>query len=61
MFTKLSRDGEIVFTTNLRDFELDQATLEGARIELEEITTAITPRDFSRRPRLRAWSLRRGA
>ena len=51
---RLSRGGEILFTTNRREFEFNAPdTLEG-----QEITEQITPLDFARRPRLRAWSLR---
>ena len=47
----LTRGGQIVFTTNLRRFEL--AGL-GA-LEATELTDEVTPLDFARRPRLRAW------
>lgn len=51
---RLRRDGEILFTTNLRDFKLDE--LHG--LHVREITREVTSRDFSRRPRLRAWSIK---
>ena len=47
--------GEILFTTNLRDFKLDRSALGPWRVE--NITEAITPLDFANRPRLKAWSL----
>ena len=47
--------GEILFTTNLRDFELDRQDL--GRWHIENITEAMTPFDFARRPRLKIWSL----
>lgn len=53
---RLAPGGEILFTTNLRTFELDERRLRGWQVT--EITEAMTPRDFARRPRLRAWSLR---
>ncbi|MEE8523092.1 MAG: bifunctional 23S rRNA (guanine(2069)-N(7))-methyltransferase RlmK/23S rRNA (guanine(2445)-N(2))-methyltransferase RlmL [Thermoanaerobaculia bacterium] len=53
----LKAGGEILFTTNLRTFELDEERLGG--LVAEEITKEITPFDFARRPRLRAWVLRR--
>ncbi len=54
---RLRAGGEILFTANLRDFQLDRDRLGG--LEAREITEEITPRDFERRPRLRAWTLRR--
>lgn len=54
---RLTPGGEILFTTNLREFEFDGP----AGVEAREITEEITPRDFARRPRLRAWALRRSA
>ena len=50
----LKRRGEMLFTTNLRSFSLDEHRLRG--FEIREITEEITPLDFERRPRLRAWS-----
>jgi 23S rRNA (guanine2445-N2)-methyltransferase / 23S rRNA (guanine2069-N7)-methyltransferase len=52
----LARGGEIVFTTNRRGFELDERVLQN--LTVEEITAAVTPLDFERRPRLRAFVLR---
>ena len=52
----LAPGGEIVFATNLRGFEPDLRVL-GAPTAVE-ITESITPADFARRPRLRAWSIR---
>jgi 23S rRNA (guanine2445-N2)-methyltransferase / 23S rRNA (guanine2069-N7)-methyltransferase len=50
----LKPGGEILFTSNLRTFELGD--VQG--LAAEEITEAVTPFDFERRPRLRAWVLR---
>lgn len=50
----LKRRGEMLFTTNLRSFSLDEHRLRD--FEIREITEEITPLDFERRPRLRAWS-----
>ena len=53
---ELAADGaEILFTSNLREFELDHRALKGWRIE--DITEVVTPLDFAARPRLKAWSL----
>ena len=52
---RLKPGGEIVFATNLRTFVLNDQRLHA--FQVEEITEDITPRDFERRPRLRAWSL----
>jgi len=48
----LGPGGTILFATSRRDFELAPS------IVATEITAEVTPRDFSRRPRLRAWQLR---
>ena len=53
----LAPGGEILFSTHARDFVLDGRGLQG--LSAREITTEITPLDFQRRPRLRAWALRR--
>ena len=53
---RLAPGGELIFATNLRSFELD--TVVGTRCSIEEITSEVTPLDFERRPRLRAWSLK---
>ena len=52
----LAPDGEILFTTNLRTFALDDRAVPG--LVAEEITAQVTPPDFEDRPRLRAWTLR---
>ena len=46
--------GTILFSVNLRDFELEPEGLGDFWIE------EITPRDFSRRPRIRAWRFTSG-
>jgi 23S rRNA (guanine2445-N2)-methyltransferase / 23S rRNA (guanine2069-N7)-methyltransferase len=53
----LAPGGEILFTTNLRGFVLEAEALRG--FVAEEITAEVTPPDFARRPRLRAWVVRR--
>ncbi len=55
----LAPGGEILFSTHARDFVLEEERLPG--LAAREITTEITPLDFQRRPRLRAWVLRRRA
>ncbi len=52
----LAPGGEILFSTNLRGFVLDEAGI--ADLRAREITDEITPPDFARHPRLRAWALR---
>lgn len=54
---RLDKGGEILFTTHLKSFTLDQAKL--GDLEAREITGDVTPLDFERRPRLRAWTVRR--
>ncbi len=53
----LARDGEILFSTELRRFEL--ASLPG--LHAREITGEVTPPDFARRPLRRVWVVRQGA
>ena len=51
----LAHDGEMLFSTNFRRFELDE---EAIQAQIEEITDETTPQDF--RPGIhRAWRLRR--
>ena len=52
----LAPGGEIVFATNRRGFVLDEPALPD--LVAEEITAEVTPPDFERRPRLRAFALR---
>jgi 23S rRNA (guanine2445-N2)-methyltransferase / 23S rRNA (guanine2069-N7)-methyltransferase len=52
---RLKPGGRLLFTTNLRGFSL-QAT-QPAGLKTREITAEVTPRDFERRPRLRAWEM----
>lgn len=53
----LAPGGEILFTTNLRDFVLGVEELRG--LAIEEVTSEVTPPDFARKTRLRVWVLRR--
>jgi 23S rRNA (guanine2445-N2)-methyltransferase / 23S rRNA (guanine2069-N7)-methyltransferase len=52
----LAPSGEILFTTSRRGFVLAERALQD--LTVEEITTEVTPPDFERRPRLRAFVLR---
>jgi len=49
----LAAGGELIFTTNLRTFALDEAALGG--LGAREITAEITPEDFRKKPRIRAY------
>ncbi|HXV75328.1 MAG TPA: class I SAM-dependent methyltransferase, partial [Candidatus Polarisedimenticolaceae bacterium] len=51
----LARGGTVVFASHQRRFELDVAALP--QFTSREITHEVTPPDFARRPRLRAWAL----
>ncbi|MCU0611241.1 MAG: bifunctional 23S rRNA (guanine(2069)-N(7))-methyltransferase RlmK/23S rRNA (guanine(2445)-N(2))-methyltransferase RlmL [Candidatus Eisenbacteria bacterium] len=51
----LAPGGEVLFTTNFRDFRLDVEGIRG--VTAREITQEVTPVDFGRRPRLRAWAI----
>jgi 23S rRNA (guanine2445-N2)-methyltransferase / 23S rRNA (guanine2069-N7)-methyltransferase len=51
----LAAEGELLFTTNLRTFELDGTGLAG--LDIEEITASVTPEDFQKKPRLRAFRI----
>ncbi|MEE2637698.1 MAG: bifunctional 23S rRNA (guanine(2069)-N(7))-methyltransferase RlmK/23S rRNA (guanine(2445)-N(2))-methyltransferase RlmL [Acidobacteriota bacterium] len=53
--TRLAPTGYILFATNLKGFALDHSGLRGWRAL--DITEQVTPFDFARRPRLRAWTL----
>ncbi|MCP3982478.1 MAG: bifunctional 23S rRNA (guanine(2069)-N(7))-methyltransferase RlmK/23S rRNA (guanine(2445)-N(2))-methyltransferase RlmL [bacterium] len=53
---RLAPGGEILFTTNLKTFVFEAARPGG--LAVREITEEVTPRDFARRPRLKAWQLR---
>jgi len=55
----LAPGGTLLFAVSLRSFVLEDRATAG--LEAREITDEITPRDFARRPRLRAWILSRGA
>jgi 23S rRNA (guanine2445-N2)-methyltransferase / 23S rRNA (guanine2069-N7)-methyltransferase len=46
----LEPDGVLVFSTNLRSFKLDEAALEGLRIE--DVSAKTIPPDFERNPRI---------
>ncbi len=48
--------GELLFTTNLRTFDLDEGGLKG--LAPREVTRRLTPEDFRKNPRFRAWSMR---
>lgn len=52
---RLAPGGRILFTTNLRTFAMDPAVERTCAVR--EITEAVTPHDFARRPRIRAWVL----
>jgi len=55
----LEPDGELIFSTNRRDFRMDAEALKGLR--LEDITRATLPPDFARNPRIhRCWRITRG-
>ena len=55
---RLAPDGEILFSTHLRMLTLQQDELRG--LTAQEITEEVTPPDFVRRPRLRAWAILAG-
>ena len=55
----LAPGGRLLFATNRRGFEMDEGI--GREGDAREITNEVTPLDFERRPRLRAWELRPGA
>ncbi|MCL2402758.1 MAG: bifunctional 23S rRNA (guanine(2069)-N(7))-methyltransferase RlmK/23S rRNA (guanine(2445)-N(2))-methyltransferase RlmL [Coriobacteriia bacterium] len=48
----LRHDGEIVFSTNLRNFTPDLKALEKARVSLENISKQTVPADFERSPNI---------
>ena len=56
----LTRDGEAIFSCNLRTFRPDMAALEAAGVALTDITPETIPEDFARNPRIhRCYIVRR--
>ena len=53
---RLRPGGEILFTTNLREFDLYATELKGW--SMEDLTDEATPLDFQNRPRLKIWSFK---
>lgn len=57
----LTRDGEAVFSCNLRTFKPDTDALARAGVIIEDITADTIPHDFQRNPRIhRCYRVRRG-
>lgn len=54
----LSDDGELFFSNNLQDFQLDRDSLSDLRIR--DITRQTTPEDFRRHPLHQCWIISRG-
>ena len=53
----LTSDGELIFSTNRRDFELDSDALN--QFVIEDISTATIPRDFERNKKIhRCWRIK---
>jgi len=53
----LREDGELIFSTNLRRFKLDQDAL--ADLHIEDWNAATLPEDFKRNPRIhQCWLIR---
>jgi 23S rRNA (guanine2445-N2)-methyltransferase / 23S rRNA (guanine2069-N7)-methyltransferase len=48
----LTPDGVVVFSCNLRGFRPDIATLEKAKVHIENITKSTIPPDFERTQRI---------
>jgi 23S rRNA (guanine2445-N2)-methyltransferase / 23S rRNA (guanine2069-N7)-methyltransferase len=48
--SRLSRDGDLIFSTNARRFRLDTGGLAGVRVE--DVTPRTIARDFARNPRI---------
>lgn len=56
----LRAGGEIVFSTNRRDFKLDTASLSG--FQISDISKATLPADFARNPKIHyCWTLQKNA
>ncbi|MBT0587113.1 bifunctional 23S rRNA (guanine(2069)-N(7))-methyltransferase RlmK/23S rRNA (guanine(2445)-N(2))-methyltransferase RlmL [Alteromonas oceanisediminis] len=57
-FDRLNQGGEIVFSTNLRQFKMDTESLEAVGFTLENISTKTLPEDFKRNPKIhQCWVL----
>ena len=52
----LERDGTLIFSTNYRKFKLDEASLSW--LNVEPLTEATRPPDFSRRRPHQCWKIR---
>ena len=56
----LAPGGDLLFSTNRRDFRLDEAAL--AALDIRDISRQTLPPDFERNPRIhRCWHIRRAA
>ncbi len=57
----LAPDGELIFSTNRRRFQLDTDALDAGRaLQVVDISAATIPRDFARNPHIhRCWRMRR--
>ena len=53
----LAEDGQLIFSTNARNFRLDESISE--MCQLREITAITTTEDFRRKPQHRCWILAR--
>lgn len=57
---RLRPHGELWFSTNFSDFQLDEKTLEKLELHWEDLTAASMPKDFERTPTLhRLWRIRK--
>lgn len=56
----LTEDGLLVFSCNRRKFELDEAALAAAGLQVRDVTRRTTPKDFDRLPPAhQCWTIRR--
>ena len=57
---RLAPGGIVLFSNHLKRFRMDRGALEGAGLELRDITRETIPRDFERSPRAHhCWRIRR--
>lgn len=59
-YKHLNDDGEIIFSTNLRQFKMDKEAAEAIGFQLENISAKTLPEDFKRNPKIhQCWILKK--
>jgi len=54
----LTKQGSLIFSTNRRDFKMDEAALSG--LTVKDISHATLPKDFERNPKIHyCWMIKK--